>query len=326
MIFRVEWTPPARRDVTRLSPKVAGAVVTFVESRLAGERTPTRQARQRDAGRAVQCPQRRLPGAVPAGSGARRDPRRSRRPPVARLPAALSRHLLDPGPGRHEVRHDQQRRTATGTHSAAHHDRLAGVERDCSELQALRLVGEHGQSVRHQAHPQQEQVAVPRGDPLAIPRRSGVMIQGPWIYQPTSRSSSRPRDRPRSLHGGSSSPSRCDPSHCRTTRSSSAAASMASARSSKMSLTSRRAGVTGRLPRRGYGGGEHGGRPSRSRQRSFRASPPDPGSARLGRSADPALAGWRGHGEGCVLGDRGVWLPVIWAAVAHLEVFPRTSW
>lgn len=35
MTFRVEWTPPARRDLGRLPPKVADAVLTYVEARLA---------------------------------------------------------------------------------------------------------------------------------------------------------------------------------------------------------------------------------------------------------------------------------------------------
>jgi mRNA interferase RelE/StbE len=32
---RVEWTPPARRDIARLPPKVALAVITYVNHRLA---------------------------------------------------------------------------------------------------------------------------------------------------------------------------------------------------------------------------------------------------------------------------------------------------
>lgn len=35
MGFRVEWTPPARRDLSRLPPRAALAVLTFVDSRLA---------------------------------------------------------------------------------------------------------------------------------------------------------------------------------------------------------------------------------------------------------------------------------------------------
>ena len=35
MTHRVEWTPPGRRDMTRLPPKVALAVMTFVDQRLA---------------------------------------------------------------------------------------------------------------------------------------------------------------------------------------------------------------------------------------------------------------------------------------------------
>jgi len=33
--FRVEWTPPAQRDVSRLPAKIAGAVLTYVDHRLA---------------------------------------------------------------------------------------------------------------------------------------------------------------------------------------------------------------------------------------------------------------------------------------------------
>lgn len=35
MAVRVEWTPPARRDIARLPPKVALAVLTYVDARLA---------------------------------------------------------------------------------------------------------------------------------------------------------------------------------------------------------------------------------------------------------------------------------------------------
>lgn len=35
MSFRVEWPPPARRDMARLPPKVALAVMTYVDHRQA---------------------------------------------------------------------------------------------------------------------------------------------------------------------------------------------------------------------------------------------------------------------------------------------------
>lgn len=35
MSHRVAWTPPARRDMARLPPKVAVAVLTYVDHRLA---------------------------------------------------------------------------------------------------------------------------------------------------------------------------------------------------------------------------------------------------------------------------------------------------
>ncbi|QQR99405.1 MAG: type II toxin-antitoxin system RelE/ParE family toxin [Austwickia sp.] len=35
MSYRVEWTPPARRDMARLPLKVALAVMTYVDERLA---------------------------------------------------------------------------------------------------------------------------------------------------------------------------------------------------------------------------------------------------------------------------------------------------
>ena len=35
MGHRVEWTPPARRDIARLPPKVVLAVMTYIDNRLA---------------------------------------------------------------------------------------------------------------------------------------------------------------------------------------------------------------------------------------------------------------------------------------------------
>jgi mRNA interferase RelE/StbE len=35
--YRVEWTPPARRDMARLPGKIAGAVLAYVDGRLAGD-------------------------------------------------------------------------------------------------------------------------------------------------------------------------------------------------------------------------------------------------------------------------------------------------
>jgi mRNA-degrading endonuclease RelE of RelBE toxin-antitoxin system len=35
VIHRVQWTPPAQRDMARLPGKIAGVVMTYVESRLA---------------------------------------------------------------------------------------------------------------------------------------------------------------------------------------------------------------------------------------------------------------------------------------------------
>lgn len=35
MTYRVQWTPPAQRDIVRLPPRVAAAVLTFVDERLA---------------------------------------------------------------------------------------------------------------------------------------------------------------------------------------------------------------------------------------------------------------------------------------------------
>jgi mRNA interferase RelE/StbE len=32
--YRVAWTPPAQRDMTRLPPKIADAIITYVDSRL----------------------------------------------------------------------------------------------------------------------------------------------------------------------------------------------------------------------------------------------------------------------------------------------------
>lgn len=38
MSHRVEWTPPAQRDMARLPGKIAGAVMTYVDARLAVNR------------------------------------------------------------------------------------------------------------------------------------------------------------------------------------------------------------------------------------------------------------------------------------------------
>ena len=38
MSHRVEWTPPAQRGMARLPGKIAGAVMTYVDSRLAENR------------------------------------------------------------------------------------------------------------------------------------------------------------------------------------------------------------------------------------------------------------------------------------------------
>ena len=37
MSHRVQWTPPARRDLARLPATIAGAVLAYVEGRLAGD-------------------------------------------------------------------------------------------------------------------------------------------------------------------------------------------------------------------------------------------------------------------------------------------------